>query len=160
MAVWLFTKINSNLKYIIFDTQEVNLLQYYYLKTLGLKVSIDYNKNSQIFLVSNIKSLKKILKKIKSKKENNLLVANWSLSEIPLHYRKKIGFLFNYFSYLFISFQEKFENINNVIYFERLKNKILRKKLLVKIKPIKTMDKINLFNQNKHFYFFCKKIYE
>jgi hypothetical protein len=50
----IFSKINHKIRYTIFDTFEVNLLQYYFLKLNKLKVSIENNK-SRINLISSIK---------------------------------------------------------------------------------------------------------
>ena len=54
-------------KYIIFDTQEVSLLQYYYLKNLDYNVGFN-NLKYNIILVSDIKIFKSLIKKFKNKK--------------------------------------------------------------------------------------------
>ena len=54
-----FLRVNKNVKYIIFDLLEVNLLQYYYLKKNGFKVSINKDDGSNIVLVNSLFILKK-----------------------------------------------------------------------------------------------------
>jgi len=82
----IFSKINHKIKYTIFDTFEVNLLQYYFLKLNKLDVAIENNK-SIINLISSLKVNNKINYRNNSK---TLLIANWSLSEMPLKLRNKI----------------------------------------------------------------------
>ena len=57
---YTFKKINKKCKYIIFDTPEVNLLQFYYLKRNNIDVSFDYKSKSKVILISSIKQLTKI----------------------------------------------------------------------------------------------------
>ena len=141
----IFSKINKNIKYICFDTEYVNLLQYYYLKHINLNVG--FKKNKKIFLTSNLYN---ILEK------SDLFLANWSFSEAPLSYRKKfINKIFNS-KYLFISFQEKFENINNLKYFYSLKKKF-SKRYDIKIIKNKYYKGNMIFKQN-HFFFIGKKL--
>ena len=146
----IFSQINPNSKYTIFDTYEVNLLQYYYLKRLNLKVNFNsLNKNSKnINLINSIKILKKKISNIK--KNNNLLIANWSLSETPLNFRKKIFFLIDKFDYQLISFQENFENVDNLKYFHALEKYNQKKLRDTKLFPIKKMK--------NHYYLFSSKI--
>jgi len=149
MAV-TFNRINSKINYTIFDTYEVNLLQYYYLKRLNLKVNFNNSKKKSniISLINSLNILKSNISVIK-KKEKKLLIANWSISETPLALRKKIFFLFKEFDYQLISFQSHFEGIDNVSYFEKIKNFNKEKKRDVEIIPIKKMK--------NHYYLFCKK---
>ncbi len=143
-----FKRINPNAKFIIFDTLEVNLLQYYYLKRHGFNVNFNnFNKFNGINLINNIEILKSKIKKIR-KKKNKLLIANWSISETPLNFRKKMFFLFKDFDYQLISFQNKFENINNEVFFSNLKIFNKRKNRKTKIIPIKKMKDHNyMFSQ-------------
>ena len=143
-----FKKINPNVKFIIFDTLEVNLLQYYYLKRHGFNINFNnYKKINGINLINNIKILKSKLKKIK--KKNKLLIANWSISETPINFRKKMFFLFEDIDYQLISFQNKFENINNELFFFNLKNYNLKKNRKSKI--------ISINKMKLHNYIFSKK---
>ena len=58
MVVWLeyFQRLIS-VRYTIYDTKLVNLLQYYYLKQNGLDVG--FNKNHKFLLINKFKFKKK-----------------------------------------------------------------------------------------------------
>ena len=77
----IFFKINSKVKYAIYDMYEVNLLQYYYLKMNNLNPKVN-SLNSKINLINRLHDLKK-------NKNNSLVIINWSLSEFPLRFRNK-----------------------------------------------------------------------
>ena len=128
----IFKKINKSSNYIIFDTKEVTLLQYYYLKRNGLDVSLNCDKKSEVKLISNISILKKIISKTPNN-EKNLFIANWSFSEIPLQFRKKLLFIFKKYKYQLFSFQHYFEKIDNLKYFNGIKNKNFKKNISTKI---------------------------
>jgi hypothetical protein len=104
----IFFKISQKIKYIIFDTFEVNLLQYYYLKINKLKVAIE-NKKSKINLIYSVNKFNNCFNYRNGSK--TLLIANWSLSEMPLKLRNKIIKLIFKIPYIIISFQDKFEKI-------------------------------------------------
>jgi hypothetical protein len=148
----IFSKINDKIRYTIFDTFEVNLLQYYFLKLNKLKATIENNK-SRINLVSTIKINNEINYKNNSK---TLLIANWSLSEMPLKLRNKISKLIFQIPYILISFQDKFENINNLKYFEKIKKKLDKKGYETQISDLQYYNSA-ILNTNKHFYLFAKK---
>ena len=135
-----FHKINKKTKYIIFDTYEVNLLQYYYLKKNNLNPSfINLDKKNKIYLTNSLNKLKKKINLIKTHKKK-LLIANWSLSETPLAFRKNFESIINLFDYQLISFQNKFEEINNFKYFKKMQKKNLSMKrdcILYPVKKIK-----------------------
>ena len=141
----IFKKINKSSNYIIFDTKEVTLLQYYYLKRNGLDVSLNRNNKSRVKLISNISILKQIVNKTPNK-EKNLFIANWSFSEIPLQFRKKLFFIFKKYRYHLFSFQHYFEKIDNLKYFNSLKNKNLKKNISAKI--------IKLNSKKNNYYMF------
>ncbi len=141
----IFSMINKKIKFTCFDTNLVNLLQYYYLKHSNLNVG--FSRNKKIYLSSNIKM---------TKKQNDLFIANWSLSETPKIFRKKfINHILNS-KYILISFQEKFENENNLEYFNNLKLK-LSKKFEIIIKKNKFYHG-NIFFKQNHYYFIAKKL--
>ena len=141
----IFSKINKNIKYICFDTSYVNLLQFYYLKHNNLNVG--FKKSNNFFLMSNIKN--KVIK-------NDLFIANWSLSETPINFRKK--FFPNIFNskYILIAFQEKFEEINNLKYFNQLKSK-MKNKFQIKIFKNKYY-RGNFLSKQNHYFFIGKKV--
>jgi hypothetical protein len=149
----IFLKISQKIKYIIFDTLEVNLLQYYYLKINKLIVGLE-NKKSKVNLIYSINKFNNCINKRNS--SNTLLIANWSLSEMPLRLRNKILKLIFKIPYILISFQDKFENINNIKYFKKIKNKLDRKGYKTVISSLQHYNNAFL-NTNKHFYLFAKR---
>ena len=143
----IFSKINKRTTYKCFDTNIINLLQYYYLKQNNLDVG--FTKKNKIRLISDVK-------KINTRYSNSLFIANWSLSETPVNFRKKFIKSIKNSKLILISFQESFENINNLKYFKNLK-KNLEKKFEIKI--IKNeFYKGNFFKNQKHFFFIAKKL--
>ena len=125
---YTFNKINKNTNYIIFDTLEVNLLQYYYLKKNKLSVGFGCKTKNKIKLVNKFDDLKILIKKI-NKNDNNLFIANWSLSEVPISFRKKLEFINKKFDFRLFSFQKKFENIDNLKYFKKINLENKKRKL-------------------------------
>ena len=110
----IFSKLNKKIKYICYDTDYVNLLQFYYLKHNNLNVG--FHRSNKFFLTSNLK---------KSRNNNDLFIANWSLSEAPINYRNKFFKVISSSKYILICFQENFENIDNLKYFNMLKKNYL-----------------------------------
>jgi hypothetical protein len=149
----IFKKINKRCNYVIFDTAEVNLLQYYYLKMNNIPVTINKIQQEKVCLINKLSLIKKYNKKM-NKRDVNLFIANWSISEMPIDLRNKINKQTYNFPNKLICFQEKFENINNLNYF--LKYRDILKKKIVKIEKHYHYKK-NLFNNNNHFYFFSKE---
>tara|TARA_Y100000591_G_C21624690_1_gene589654 strand:- start:124 stop:771 length:648 start_codon:yes stop_codon:yes gene_type:complete len=141
----IFSKIDKNIKYTCFDTVYVNLLQYYYLSHNNLDVG--FAKNRQFFLNSEFKD---------TKEKNDLFIANWSLSETPIQFRNKFYFKIINSKYIFICFQEKFENINNFKYFNNLKKK-LKNKYDIKIIKNRFYKGNFIFKQN-HYFFVGKRL--
>ncbi len=144
----IFYKINSKLKYYIFDTYEVNLLQYYYLKKCNLDVGLGINNKNKIKLICNLNDLKSVVKKT-NKKNKNLFIANWSFSEVSLNFRNKLSFIFNKYFYHILSFQKNFENINNLNYFKKFNEVNLKKKL--------KSDIFKMKSKKNNFYLFSLK---
>jgi hypothetical protein len=149
----IFCKISQKIKYVIFDTFEVNLLQYYYLKINKLKVAIE-NKKSKINLIYSVDKFNNCINYRNGSK--TLLIANWSLSEMPLKLRNKIIKLIFKIPYIIISFQDKFENINNVKYFKKIKKKLDEKGYKTLISSLEHYNNA-ILNTNKHFYLFAKR---
>ena len=146
----IFSKLNSKIKYIIFDTFEVNLLQYYYLKLNKLDADIDNNK-SKINLSSSLKDICK-----DDQNPQTLFIANWSLSEMPLKLRSRIlEFTFK-IPHILISFQDNFENINNLKYFQKIKEKLDNKGYKTLVTGLQYYNNA-IFNTNKHYYLFATK---
>ena len=145
----IFQTLSKKIKYIIYDIREVLLLQYYYLKMNDCDVSFASSKK-KIYLISNLNKFKNFPIK---KYRNKLLIMNWSFSEIPMQVRNKFENFMCNFNYIIISFQDKFEEINNINYFNNLKKKLIRHKFIVKKTEILTMKFSSRVN---HYYFFAR----
>jgi hypothetical protein len=141
----IFYKYN-NIKYFkIFDTEIVNLIQFYYLKILGCNVG--FSIRNKIHLLNKIQS---------QNKKHDLFVANWSLSEVPLNYRSNFIPIIKNSKYILIAFQEKFEEINNLKYFKYLKNKLKKEFKILIIKNV--FYKGSFLNKQNHYYLIGKKL--
>lgn len=149
----IFNDLDNSVNYTIFDLPEVNLLQYYYLKSNKINFKFD-DPNEIKVITSKINLLEEKIKIFKKENKKIMIVANWSLSEMPLSLRKKLEFLFENCNFGLISYQSNFEEICNKTYFESLKEKLIDK-FLFKNEPIKEMN--GIFNANKHFLFLMKK---
>ena len=103
-------------------------MQYYYLKKNKLSVGFGYKTKNKIKLVNKFDDLKILIKKI-NKNDNNLFIANWSLSEVPISFRKKLQFINKKFDFKIFSFQKKFENIDNLKYFKKIDLENKKRKL-------------------------------
>ena len=88
--------------------------------------------------------------------KNSLFIANWSLSEVPLSLREEISKLIINFDYIMISFQENFEDINNLNYFRNLQD-TLKGKYKIEI-IINQFYKGNVFKPEKHYFLFGSKL--
>jgi len=154
----IFYKINPKIKYVIFDTKEVNLIQYYYLKMNNIPASLNSSPNNTgVNLISNIDDIK-LTKKLKCLSKNKaIIIANWSLSEMPIILRKKLNFIYKVFNFILISFQDKFENINNLNYFRKIQKNLNKTKYKSNIYDINTMNS-NLFSKRKNFYLFINNL--
>lgn len=146
----IFQTISRKIKYIIYDVKEVLLLQYYYLGMNNYDVSF-VSPQKNIFLINDLSKLKIFF--LKKEYQNKLLIMNWSFSEIPLDARGRMENLIYNFDYIIITFQDKFEKINNINYFNNLKNKLVKFNFSVEIEKIITMKFSSSVN---HYYFFAK----
>tara|TARA_B100000780_G_scaffold231510_1_gene171319 strand:- start:74 stop:1021 length:948 start_codon:yes stop_codon:yes gene_type:complete len=145
----IFSKFNEQIKYSCFDTHYVNLLQYYYLKHNNLDVGFS-NKNNYTL----ISDLKKINNSHQTKL-GSLFIANWSLSETPVKFRENFIKMITKNEFILICFQEKFEDIDNLKYFNKLKSKLSRSH---KIKILKNKFYTgNMINRHNHYFFIGKK---
>ena len=147
----IFSKINKKIFYTCFDTNYINLLQYYYLKQNNL--SVGFEKKNNYFLISNFSKNKKFLL---NKFQNHFFIANWSLSETPIKFRKQFFKIIENSKFILISFQECFEEINNLLYFKKIKKK-LDKKFHIKILK-NQYYKGNIFKKQNHYFLIGKKI--
>lgn len=149
----IFKKINKNCTYVIYDTLEVNFLQYYYLQMNKISAVMNKIEKGKVCLINKLDLINKFNNSIKQN-IYPILIANWSISEFPVNLRNKILNNSKKFLNSIISFQENFENINNKNYFINYQKKI-EKKVLIKIEKLKYYKK-NFLNKSDHFYFFTK----
>lgn len=144
----IFYLLNKNIRYTIFDTPTVNLLQYYYLKSLNLNVGY---KNHQFKLQNKVP---KIIN-LKNRESGNLFIANWSLSEVPIKFRKKFLPIINQQQFFLISFQHFFEEVNNYKYFKKISTNLNKK---FEIKFIKNkFYKGSIFKKEDHYFMIGRK---
>ena len=142
----IFSKINKKVSFTCFDTSYVNLLQFYYLKQNNLNVG--FSKKNNFFLISDLKKINNF--------NSDLFIANWSLSETPINFRKKLFKVIKKSNFILISFQEKFEKINNLKYFKKFEKKLSKN---FKFKMIKNKYyNGNLFNKQDHYFLIGKKL--
>jgi hypothetical protein len=119
------------------------------------KIPVVMNKieTGKVCLINKLPIIKKFNGTIK-KNFSSLFIANWSISEMPIKLRNSILYNVNNFDHRIISFQEKFENINNKTYFLNYQKK-LQNECSVKIEKLQHYKK-NLLNKSNHYYFFTK----
>jgi len=120
----LFYNLGFEGKYIIFDLPHFSALQTYYLKAIGINVcEFDRIQSSEndVVCISDIDTLKNTLSG-NDGLSNSIFIATWSISEAPLHIRDSILPLVSHFRSFLIAYQDNFGEINNIMYFEDLKN--------------------------------------
>lgn len=117
----LFRNLGFTGEYIIFDLPHFSALQKYYLQSLGISLSPgDKGGNGMtVRLCSDLDAFKEVVGE-KSVVDRSLLLATWSLSEMPLSLRAELTPMFRNFQYLFFAYQSVFEEVDNVEYFAEL----------------------------------------
>ena len=103
--------LGFNGDYIIYDLEEVSLLQEYYLNALDeendSKRRVDYKTK----LISNPSNIPEIIN------SKTLFVALWSLSESPIEVRTTVKNVISKSGGVLIGMQDSFSSINNIDYF-------------------------------------------
>jgi len=94
--------------YIIFDLPEFLALQEYFLGLINIK---------NIVYTDTLEKLSEALKPTNG--SIDLFIATWSLSEAPLALREDIFKNLSSIKHFLISYQDSFEEINNVTYFKK-----------------------------------------
>lgn len=116
----LFFKLGFKGRYLIVDLPAFSALQEYFLKSVGIRILTkdEFIKGeSGVLCVSDIDKLDDLIGGKKS-----LFLATWSISESPLFVREKIlGKYSNSFDAYLVAFQPKFEDVDNAVYFEKLR---------------------------------------
>jgi len=118
MCVSLYDK-GFNGKYILYDFPEMLELQKYHISKRNLN-------NKDIKYTSNIDD-------INISGEPSLLIALWSLSEIPLYERIDLEKNIYGFDYYLIAFQSEFDGVDNRKYFKEFRERIGGKWQLIRI---------------------------
>lgn len=102
----LIKDLGFNGKYTIFDFPEFIALQKYYLNSTHTKGNFEF-----IDQISKISLL-----------DPDIFIATWSLSESPLNIRDEFLRKVGKPKYILIGYQEKFEEVDNVKYFNQYAN--------------------------------------
>lgn len=110
-------------KYIIFDLAPFSELQKFYLRSLLLPVLepsdiIDHNKGICCLSDNNLIHDLCIKHFGQSSEANRLFIGTWSLSETPLDIREKCRPWITQCNQFLIAYQNAFEGINNLKYFQ------------------------------------------
>jgi hypothetical protein len=102
--------------YLILDLEPFCSLQEYFLSSIGLpQVSMASNYTKNGFLATS--DIPVIAEHLTSPSDRSLFIATWSLSESPLRVREEVEPLINRCGHLLVSFQDRFEGIDNNRYF-------------------------------------------
>jgi len=138
---------NYTKDYLIFDFNDINILQYYYLGHFYKNVNIEENfKKCQITLISCLSYFEKYINKF-FKNKKILFVSHWAISEAPIEIRDNFLKIFKEIKFdIFIAYQENFIKINNKNYFE---DKFKNKNIII------NKFKINLEN---HYYLYSESL--
>ena len=112
--------LGFNKEYIIFDLEEFNLLQKYFLKSIGLnniKLNQSKGNNNFVGLINNLQIMENICRKNNGK---TLCISTWSISEVSLELRDKIFDIIAPNTYLIV-YQNYFNGIDNITYFKKFR---------------------------------------
>jgi len=121
----LIKRLGFKKKYIIFDLPEFSALQKYYLKSLGHRICHEEksggDEESCISCVCDEEILRFMLGNYVDSAliDRRLFIANWSISETPIHIRDGILQMTENFGKFMVAYQELFEGINNIEYFSK-----------------------------------------
>ncbi|AKB47811.1 hypothetical protein MSKOL_2034 [Methanosarcina sp. Kolksee] len=117
----LMRRLGAKGHYNIFDLQEMSSLQTFYLSSLGFPVEYGTlgspTKDSVHCFYDP-----SLLASVKTASSSNLFIALWSLSESPLSLREKVIHLVNDSDAFLIGYQDRFGEVDNTIFFNKLKN--------------------------------------
>jgi hypothetical protein len=98
-------------EYVITDLPQFHALQRFYLRCVGTEASLLPFSTCSSWLSNQ-------------KLSDVLFIATWSFSESELAHRQVVETFLPLFSALLIAFQNKFSGIDNVAYFEDLKDRV------------------------------------
>ncbi|MFH1642069.1 MAG: hypothetical protein ABIC04_04165 [Nanoarchaeota archaeon] len=117
----LIHKLGFRGKYIIFDLPIFSALQKFYLKSSGLPVYASSEIGIQRKGVFCIDDMKALIEMEFPNRDKSLFIATWSLSETSLKARQTIEKFLSNFNYFMMGYQDKFGEVNNREYFDKLK---------------------------------------
>ena len=100
--------------YVIYDLEEMSLLQEYYLNSLDEDRALEERVSRKTKLISGSTNLPDI------SNQNVLFVALWSLSESPIEVRKSVENIMSNSNGVLIGMQDSFSSINNIDYFKSI----------------------------------------
>ena len=103
-------------RYVIADLSELHVIQRHFLRS-ALASSVESGIEFR-----SMKDFDHML----PKSGPSLLIATFSLSEMPLLTRRKVEKYYCFFDYLFIAYNRAFGSVDNLAYFEDLKSKLDR----------------------------------
>jgi hypothetical protein len=109
--------LGFNGRYVIFDWPEFSLLQEFYLKLSSTSQTVlrTPSEENGIYLINDPEKLHEFFER----PCRSLLIATWSMSEMPVVLREKLLTIVSP-SYFLITYQKKFGEINNEAYFDKL----------------------------------------
>ena len=122
----LFFNLDFTGRYVIFDLPEFSALQRYYLQTLGLPVvsPAEFSEQpSEIACVSDVNELRSVLAG-EGGNSRRLFIGTWSISESPVHVRERLLPLIAHFERYLIAYQHRFNEVDNVRYFDAWKKSV------------------------------------
>jgi hypothetical protein len=113
----LFHRLGFRGLYIIYDFEEFNALQRYYLGSIGLPIlnkDAPVNISNGIACISDISRVSSVLNQVQRK----LFIGTWSLSETSMQYRSAFQLAMPEFEYYLLAYQKQFGEVDNSVYFE------------------------------------------
>jgi hypothetical protein len=132
----LINELGFSGDYVIYDLSHFSALQRYYLDSC--RIDAEYVSeiwdSKKLLLKTTNNSLQLSSSQIPTGKKS-LFIAVWSLSETPLKLREKVDLLLPHFDSFLLAYQNTFEGIDNVAYFNEVK-KLDRKWTDIKIDHI------------------------
>ena len=111
-------------RYVIFDLPEFACLQRYFFKSIGLQIlTADQwlERGHGILLVTDVAELQRVLPQAATAAAANaaprLVIATWSLSEMPAPLRERLLPLVDDFEWFLIGYQVRFGSVENADFF-------------------------------------------
>lgn len=107
-----FNNLEISNEWLIIDLPIMLELQKIYLKETVSKIKFQKINFFNDFMNLNVR-------------DKSIFIATWSLSETPIEFRKKMEDWLVSFEYIFIAFQENYNNQSNLDYFQDLKLRLI-----------------------------------